>query len=188
MDLETLKSKVGSGPLQVDIISAILGNTADKTLIDLCCGEVAALRHLTFARSIHVDITDLPLRPRKLRFVNANVLGDDPVFNDHYDIAACLDGIEHLTKPDGHKLIQRMNVIADRSIIFTPLGDMWLGKEGETDPMVHKSGWTPADFADYPQWSTLVFPNWHLGWKFGGLFAWSGLDNQAVAARLSRIK
>ncbi len=186
-NLSALTVRVGSGELEVAAIKAILGDTSEDVLIDLCCGEVAALRHVRFLSSVHVDITDLPNRPRSLSFVKTDVLGGHPIFNSKYGIVTCLDGIEHLTKPDGHRLIERMESLAPVCLIFTPLGDMWLGEEGNQDPMVHKSGWMPADFCEHQGWTTLAFPNWHLGWKFGGLFAWRGGDNQKISERLSVI-
>ena len=186
MDLPHLTSRVGTGELEVAVIKAVLGPTAGRTLIDLCCGEITPLRHLDFKERIHIDVHDFPNRPRQYPFIVTDVLSSHPVFSKKYDVATCLDGIEHLTKPNGFKLIERMTALAPTSIIFTPLGDMWLGEEGNTDPMVHKSGWTSADFEPLG-WETLTFPIWHEGWKFGALFAWRGADAGAKA-RLEGIK
>ena len=178
MDIPHLTNRVGSGELEVAVLKAVVGDTSNKSLIDLCCGEITPLRHLKFKKQVHIDVHDFPLRPRHFPFLQIDVLADHPVYSEKYDMTTCLDGIEHLTREDGFNLIQRMTDLAPLNIVFTPLGDMWLGHEGETDPMVHKSGWVAADF-EPRGWETLVFPRWHEGWKFGALFAWRGADKGA---------
>lgn len=158
----------GSGELQLQVLRSIIGDSSQKTLIDLCCGEMTVSRHLKFASSVHVDVTDEPLRPRHAVFVHSDVFGDHPVFKTRYNVALCADGIEHFTKADGFRLAHQMTMLADLSIVFTPLGE-YMVDPLNTGPHTHKSGWLPDDL---PGWHTLVFPNWHPTLNCGALFYW----------------
>lgn len=69
---------------------------------------------------------------------------------ESYDIIFCGDMIEHLTKEDGHKLIEKMLAHANRCVIIAtpnpaPKQDPILGNEHEE----HISEWSEADFVNY---------------------------------------
>ncbi len=176
---------VGSHQLQVACVRAILGNTSEKSLIDLCAGNVEALREFKFREQIHVDVMQPPTIPPHLPFLQIDVLAEHDVFAKKYDIVTCMDGIEHLKPEDGIRLLERMEKLAPQRVLFTPLGNMWVGHVDDPNPLVHKSEWHPIDF-ERRGWSTLVFPQWHKAWNFGAIFAWSGDDGKAEE-RLQRI-
>lgn len=158
----------GSGQLQVEVINAIVGDSSRKTLIDLCCGEMATSRHLRFARSVHIDVEDNPGRPLEANFIQTDALGDHPVFSEYFDVALCTDGIEHFTKSNGLRLAERMLGLAHLAIVFTPLGDYMVEPESN-GPHTHKSGWNPGDL---PGWEHLSFPKWHPTLNIGAIFFW----------------
>lgn len=164
----------GSGDLYFKILGLLIGDASGKSLIDLCCGEMTGTRHLGFKESVHVDVADEPLRPPGFNFVQCDVLSEDPVFNRKYDVALCLDGIEHLTREDGLRLADRMTNLAKLSIIFTPLGFYKTDGKGSH---AHLSGWLPADL---PGWETLVFPNWHPTLGIGALFFYRELVDDST--------
>jgi hypothetical protein len=158
----------GSGKLQVDVLNALIGDSSRKTMIDLCCGEMATSQHLRFARSVHVDVEDNFGRPIGANFVQADVLGEHPVFSEYFDVSICTDGIEHFTKSDGLRLAERMLGMSHLAIIFTPLGDYMVDPNGK-GPHTHKSGWQPGDLVG---WDHLAFPKWHPTLNIGAIFFW----------------
>ena len=103
------------------------------------------------------------------------------------DTVFALDVIEHLTKPEGHRLLTEANRIARSQIVlFTPLGfvlqetqhggkDAW-GMDG-AEWQAHCSGWTPEDFDD--SWDVYASRDFHrtnnlgqpLREPFGAIFA-----------------
>lgn len=139
-------------------------------MIDLCSCEATVTRNLNFREKTYVDILDCWEIPGQMdRFVCADVLGDHPCLRQHYDVAYCSDGIEHFAKEDGLRLLSRMNDLADKQILFTPLGEYCVEPES-TDPRSHKSGWMPEDF---PGFAVIVAPNYHPSLNnLGAFWVW----------------
>lgn len=160
----------GSYELFDKVIKAIIGKQiSEQTFIDLCSCEATATRNLPFKEKTYVDALDCWHIPDQMhRFIQADVLGDHPVFDQHYSVANCSDGIEHLVKDDGFKLVERMKSLADKQILFTPYGE-YMVEVGNPDPKCHKSGWWPDDFPDF---AALVFPNWHPTLHIGAFWVW----------------
>lgn len=79
------------------------------------------------------------------RYLVGNVMSLD-IPARSFDTVICLEMIEHLTKTDGYKLIERLETIAKRQVIFsTPVG--FLEAEGDTQPgSSHDSGWDIHEF------------------------------------------
>ena len=166
-------TRTGSLDLWLDVLLWILAEHARDgplSLIDLCCGEMTNTSRLIFAHSVHVDVQDCPLRPQNYKFIQTDVCADHPVFEEHYDVALCSDGIEHLTVEQAVRLVRRMEDIADLAVIFTPLGD-YIVEPGTTHPDRHKSGWIPLSFHGLG-FHTMTFPNWHPTLQLGAFFAW----------------
>ena len=173
----------GSFPLYERIVNTIIGPSIDdQTLIDLCSCEATVTRNLNFKDKVYVDALDCWNIPGQMhRFVQADVLGNHRCFNKHYSVANCSDGIEHLLKEDGFKLIERMKQISDRQILFTPLGEHMI-EVGNPDPKCHKSGWLPEDF---PGFAAIVCPNYHPTLNIGSFFVWR-CEN--IEADFERVK
>lgn len=163
---------IGSGELYLSILRRIIGPTEDKTLLDLCCGEMTQTRHLKFQDSWHIDVKDWPERPREFTFCAMDVREVMPL-SAHFDVCICSDGIEHLTKAEGAKLIGDMEKVAKLPIIFTPL-DAYKLNPDSTDPDIHKCVWSPAEFVSMG-WKTEVYPGWHPELSIGAFFAWKPL-------------
>lgn len=76
----------------------------------------------------------------------------------HYDLALLVDVIEHLEKPEGYRLLERLLARARRVLLTTPLG--FRRQEVPGQPFeTHRSGWYPWDFGRrfaVHRWS--VFP------------------------------
>lgn len=173
----------GSFPLYEKVIKAIIGNTIDEqTLIDLCSCEATVTRNLEFKDKVYVDALDCWNIPGQMhRFVQADVLGNHKCFNKHYTVANCSDGIEHLSKEDGFRLVERMKAISDKQILFTPLGE-YMVEVGNPDPKCHKSGWWPKDFDGF---AAIVAPNYHPTLNVGAFWVWR-CDN--IEADFERVK
>lgn len=169
--MEITINEHGCGEFYVKVFNAIAGaGTESKTLIDLCCAEATISRHFQFKEKTYVDMLDEWSIPGQMdRYIQADVLGQHAVFDKHYDVALCSDGIEHLIKSDGLRLIERMKTISDRQILFTPLGDLWIKEQLDNDPKSHKSGWFPADFEGF---AAIVCPAYHPTLNHGAFFVW----------------
>jgi hypothetical protein len=162
---------MGSLELYLSVIREILGGkTEDKSLLDICCGEMSNTRHLKFRESTHIDVHDWPNRPKEFNFVQGDALELLRTVGDkQFDVALCSDGIEHLSYDDGEELLGQMERVARLAIIFTPIGP-YLMYPDATDPDSHKSAWYPEDMIRYG-WQTRAFPMWHPTLGIGAFFA-----------------
>ena len=81
--------------------------------------------------------------------------------DNSFDVISIIDGIEHMDKKTGIKLIKEMKrVVRDQILLFTPQGhaedgylknephNAW-GIEGADHFQTHKSGWTKDELMDY---------------------------------------
>lgn len=163
----------GSGELYLSILRRIIGPTEDKTLLDLCCGEMTQTRHMKFKDVLGVDVKDWPGRPKDVKFYETDALGLFPTGMGVFDVCLCSDGIEHFTKHDGIELVEKMERLGRLPIIFTPL-DAYKVQPYSDDPDDHKCVWKPEEF-EAMGWKTDVFPEWHPELKIGAFFAWKPL-------------
>lgn len=132
-----------------------------KKLLSLCCGIGLEFKGLKTE-----DVTAVDIVPEYLAEVNKKYPFVKTVESDvlkfikkqpdnSYDVISILDGIEHLTKPRGKKLIEEMKrVCKEQIILFTPDGfsrnephHAW-GIEAGDHEQVHKSGWTEDELTD----------------------------------------
>ena len=162
-------NRPGSDELFLTLLKALIGER-HNSMIDLCCNEARMTKQLDFQERTYVDVRACSVgTAEQSNFVQADVLGEHEVFNRHYDVAFCLDGIEHLSYQDGLKLLERMERISDRQILFTPLGD-YLVEEDNSDPCCHKSGWRPLLLP--PGWASIELPQYHESLDIGAFFFW----------------
>jgi hypothetical protein len=127
----------GNAVLAAQIIKAIVGKTEDKTCLDLMCGEGNVSSLVPWKRSVHVDCENYSRKYKEAdrRFV----LGSwwfPPV--ESFDVCLCLDGIEHVAKPEGRLMIQKVPTWAEVPIFFTPL-DPYVIDPSATDPGSHEA-------------------------------------------------
>lgn len=190
MDKKIIIDLNGGDVLFTSLLTAMIGPMAGKTMIDLCCNNAPFTSRFPFADKCYVDIEPREI-PEQHRFVQADVLGDHPKLLEHYDVALCLDGIEHIIKADGFKLVERMKKMSNKAILFTPLDPWMLEAEGSekylNDPKSHKCVWSPEDL---PDWAHIVLPVYHPTLGIGAFFSWycENLDQdfQRVRAELKR--
>jgi hypothetical protein len=175
-------NKHGSGEPYYKTLCLLCGDgMPHKSMIDLCCGETTHTRHLPFRERVYVDVVERNMGPSQPYFVKTDVLSEHPVFDKHYDVALCMDGIEHLTKEQGMLLLERMKKISDRQILFTPLHE-WMMEPHNPSPESHKCLWTPDDLLD---WAHIVMPVYHEALGIGAFFFWNcqNLDDDFIRVR-----
>lgn len=186
----TLEGISGSPEIHLEVLNAICDFKGTESVLDLMCCEGNSTRYLKVAKRILVDI-----QYRKVEKKESDMFVVSDVFNflDHdaymYDAAFCLDGIEHLSRGDGFRLMDQIQKSADKVIFFTPLGSYCV--TDDDDPDHHHSAWLPEDFEAFG-YSTLVFPQFHETLKFGAFFAFKctdffSIDNQRLSQELVRI-
>ena len=135
-------------------------------LLSLCCGIGLELNNLNTQ-----DVTAVDLAPQYL----AEVIGRCPQAktvesgaleylktqdNDSVDVISIIDGIEHMDKETGVKVIKEMKrVVRNKILLFTPQGpsedgylknephNAW-GIEGADHFQTHKSGWTADELKE----------------------------------------
>lgn len=132
-----------------------------ESLLSLCCGIGLELEGLKTQ-----DITAVDIAPQYLEKVSAVCPQARLVVSDaldyvkeqpdsSVDVVSIIDGIEHMTKRNGLKVIKEMKRVARKQILlFTPDGylrnephNAW-GIEGADEHQVHKSGWSALELKD----------------------------------------
>lgn len=158
----------------MDVMRAICGDTAGKSMIDLGCHKAPNTPMLGFDQRMYVDINPQTLdHPKEQQFFfQIDLLKVDTTVN--YDVSICSDCAEHLTKEDGVTLFEIMDKISYKQILFTPTTDLFgMAEDGNKDPEAHRSLWTPDDMFVRDWYAKIVFPNYHKVWNGGAFFFWS---------------
>lgn len=163
---------IGTIDVYMDCLRAICGDTAGRSMIDLACCFAPNTPQLGFKKRKYIDVIDRNLDHAEEQqfFEKKDILAIDPYeLVYRADMAFCLDGIEHLYLQDGYKLIDLMERIAIRQIIFTPLDNIFgIAMVGDKNPESHKSLWHPCML---PGYASIVFPDYHKVYGGGAFFA-----------------
>lgn len=143
--------------------------TAGDSLLSLCCGIGIELRRLGEGTPITgVDIVPEYMAEFKKMFPWAETHVMDvikyleKVPDNSFDVVSCIDGVEHLTKKRGLKLLKEcQRVCKKKALIFTPEGYIknepkhtW-GIDGGDKHQLHLSGWEVKELLDlgYELWA-----------------------------------
>lgn len=168
----------GDEKLFLKVLCSIVGEPiAEKSIIDLCCAYGGLVKQVPFKHKTYVDVLSWDAKYDG-DFVQADVLGDHEIFTRKYDIVTVLDGIEHMHKPQGERLLKRTEEMAlQKNVLFTPL-DPWCLEPDSEDPKAHKCVWGPQDV---PGYASIAFPRWHkaLG-ELGAFFFWKTAGHPIV--------
>lgn len=120
-----------------------------RSCLDVGCGR-GTFKFIKNLNSVGCDI-NLPslMKAREKGYYNNLVRCDVrylPFKPKSFDVAICVEVIEHLDKTDGIELLRQMEEIASRQvIIMTPWGYFPM-KEREDNPyLTHRSGWLPQE-------------------------------------------
>lgn len=148
IDKKLFKSLHDPKPDYLKIIEKEVANC--NSLLDVGCGGFSPLKDInkTLKKSVGVDgfkpSIDKAIE-RKTHSENKviNVLELRKHFKDKsFDVIVALDLIEHLTKEEGHKLLEDLEKLARKKvIIFTPNGFVPQGEYDGNTYQIHKSGW-----------------------------------------------
>lgn len=149
-------------------------------VLDLGCGPRHHSKNLPNAVCVDLDPKHAP-DPRVLIM---DVRESPQAFRRmHFDAVLMSDLIEHLPKDDGVKLIREVEPMADRIVVFTPLGDMWVTTKEPDNPHHHRCGWFDYEFRarGYQTW---VWPRMHnfSGAVFGAFYAWKWMKGETPTA------
>lgn len=175
----TLDGITGSGELWLDIVRIICRpslNKSDVYLCDLMCHTAPYTSQLEFYHTTFVDVQYRGLENCKEKdfvFYRSDVFDFlDKSFGE-FEVMICADGIEHLSKENGQRLIEEMEEHSEKQIVFTPLGELSVTEYDHPDS--HKSGWYPTDFEG---WAFIVLPNFHPTLNCGAFFAFNCSDKE----------
>ncbi|MGO9200440.1 MAG: class I SAM-dependent methyltransferase [Limisphaerales bacterium] len=125
---------------------------ACESVLDVGCGASMTLRQLGLPHTTGIEGYEPALQEARRRHTHDRlVLGDVRDLAAHFqprqfDACVALDVIEHQTKADGLKLMEQMERIAARRVVFfTPNGFLPQGHLAPGDRLAHLSGWEPAE-------------------------------------------
>lgn len=123
-----------------------------ESVLDVGCGVSTRLRELGVPRTTGFEGYPPDFEEAKKRKTHDELVQGDARELAHYfkprqfDACIALDVIEHLTKVDGLKLMQDMEKIAKKRVVFfTPKGFLPQRQTTNGDLQAHLSGWDPGE-------------------------------------------
>jgi SAM-dependent methyltransferase len=135
--------------LRLALRKALLGC---DSVLDVGCGVSAKLRQLGVSNTTGFEGYQPDFKEAKRRNTHDNIIQGDArnvasYFQPkQFDACIALDVIEHFTKEDGLKLMQDMEKLATKKVIFfTPKGFLPQRHSTDGDLQLHLSGWEPAE-------------------------------------------
>lgn len=131
-----------------------------NTILDLGCEDGRLITLLSQGRKwkvTGVDIFSSNVSKARSRVIYSRVIKGDIVKTSRdlikqkqkYDVVFCSQVIEHISRKDGEELLNIVDKLAKKKVIFgTPRGFMEQPEcfLGNNPHQVHKSGWTEDDF------------------------------------------
>lgn len=141
---------------QNDISKKLYKKYAIKTLLDLGGGNNPQFK---IANSLGIkqliidsyfDECDGSVSRRKINFLDFDSVQKSilEIFGlNQVDCVVCIQAIEHLTKEDGFRLLESVEHLSKKLVIFeTPNGFVEQGAINGNVHQIHLSGWAPEDF------------------------------------------
>lgn len=159
----------GTTEIYMDVLRAICGETKGKSMLDIGCNKAPHTPLLGFKDRLYIDILPRVLdHPDEQRFFHQKDALHITAKHIVAETTICSDCIEHVSRENGFKLINIMERISYRQVLFTPL-DPWCmsDKTPQEDPEGHHSVWSPEDF---PGYASIVFPVYHPTLNIGAFF------------------
>ncbi|HXP62481.1 MAG TPA: class I SAM-dependent methyltransferase [Dongiaceae bacterium] len=149
--------RAGQDPAQITVKLALRRLLKPcQSVLDVGCGSALTLRQLGLPNTTGIEGYEPAFEEAKRRRTHDHlVLGD--VCNlaayfqpRQFDACVALDVIEHQTKADGLRLMEQMERIAARRVVFfTPNGFLPQGHLVPDDRQTHLSGWEAAEMERY---------------------------------------
>jgi len=158
---------LGLGRAHARAIASRLNRNA-RSCLDIGCGR-GAFKSLKYLRAAGCDIYQPSLVRAREKGYYENLLRCDarylPFKAKSFDVALCVEVIEHLDKTEGEELLRRMEEVAGRQIIVTtPWGFCPLEERYDNPYLNHRSAWLPEEFEEmgyevYP----FYYPRYPMG-------------------------
>jgi predicted TPR repeat methyltransferase len=147
---------------------------AGSSLLDLGCGPKMYSNPLReqCSRILTVDAWDW-VEPDVVADLETTPLND--ITQDRWDYVLMLDFIEHLDKVAGLRLIDQVKQITNRRVfLLTLMEEIWTENHENVDNPelwchgneydLHKSLWTPEDFAGFTRVNIRGFEEYYVGY------------------------
>ena len=155
-----------------------------ESLLDIGCGTATPLAKLSTRPRLLVGVDGFQpsidiSRANHLHddYVKCDLLDIDTHFTpDSFDVTVALDVIEHFSKDDGLRLLQKMEAIAkQRVLIFTPNGFLPQNEHSGNILQRHLSGWSAREMED-------------MGYRVIGINGWKPLLGEFALPKLRPVK
>ena len=139
----------------------------DNTVLDLGCGSNSPLQYCEYSFSVGVEKFKPYLEESKRKNIHYKYINADITKIEFkpksFDIILCSEVIEHLTKKNGIKLIEKMSIWARKKVIITtPNGFLPQYTFDDNVLQNHISGWDSNELEE-------------LGFKLYGKHGWKKL-------------
>ena len=158
-----------------DLVAYLQAEVApDSTLLDLGCGPKLYSNPLReqCSRILTVDAWNW-VEPDVVADLETTPLAD--ITTDCWDYVLMLDFIEHLDKQAGLNLIEQVKQVTNKKLfLLTPMEEIWTeNHENVNNPELwchgneydlHKSLWTPEDFAGFTRVDIRGFHDYYIGY------------------------
>lgn len=149
-----------------------------RSLLDIGCGSASPIRNFPGRfHSVGIDAFGQSIKKSMEQKIHSEYCEMDALDIDKrfkpgsFDCVLALDMLEHLTKPDGLKLINMMERTASaKVIIFTPNGFFDQGEYDDNPWQLHKSGWTAGEMR-------------RMGYKVIGINGWKPLRGEQAKVK-----
>jgi len=121
-----------------------------ESILDLGCGQNSPLQHCPIPYSVGIDLFEPYLRESKRKGIHSEyVLADVRNIEfrpKSFDCVLATELIEHLTKEEGYRLIEKMERIARKKVILTtPNGFLPQTSYDGNKFQIHRPGWTVTE-------------------------------------------
>jgi len=152
------------------IVNWVYINTKDSiSVVDLGCGHGSRFKYVneTVKNKIGIEIYKPYLNEAVQKFtkIHGNLMEFETLVSEQfYDCAMLIDVIEHLTKCNAEKLLNKLQNNFNKILIVTPCGFF----KQEVDPLnkgndkyqKHLSGWTKQDLKEF-NFNVNIYKNFH---------------------------
>lgn len=134
-------------------------------LLSLCSGIGLEFKGIETDDITAVDISSQYMEVLKTKYPHVKCVTSDALkfiksqSDKSYDVVTFVDGLEHMPKETGRKVLNHLKRVGKKAILFFPQGEApdgylrnephnaW-GVEGADEFQTHKSGWTKQEALD----------------------------------------
>jgi ubiquinone/menaquinone biosynthesis C-methylase UbiE len=138
-----------------------------ESVLDMGCGSDSPIQNCNVKFSLGVELFDPYLAESKKKKIHTEYLKADIKSVEFkpksFDCVMCLEVLEHMTKEEGLKLIEKMKKWARKKVIITtPNTFVWQDEIDNNPLQAHVSGWSAKELRN-------------IGFKVHGIEGWKKL-------------